>query len=73
MVRSIPRKYDQVNHSNDEYARYEHGVCISTNNVEGFFFSSGESTAHITTSANSIYISKVAGRRLMYKDIVPDS
>ena len=32
-----PRKHDQVNHSGDEYARYEGGVCISTNTVEGFF------------------------------------
>jgi transposase-like protein len=32
-----PRKHDQVNHKNDEYGRYEGGVCISTNTVEGFF------------------------------------
>jgi transposase-like protein len=32
-----PRKHDQVNHSNEEYGRYEDGVCISTNTVEGFF------------------------------------
>jgi transposase-like protein len=32
-----PRKHDQVNHSKDEYARYEGGVCVSTNTVEGFF------------------------------------
>jgi transposase-like protein len=32
-----PRKHDQVNHSANEYGRYEDGVCISTNSVEGFF------------------------------------
>ena len=32
-----PRKHDQVNHTKDEYGRYEGGVCISTNTVEGFF------------------------------------
>ena len=32
-----PRKHDQVNHSNEEYARYEGGICISTNTIEGFF------------------------------------
>jgi transposase-like protein len=32
-----PRKHDQVNHSAEEYGRYEDGVCISTNTVEGFF------------------------------------
>jgi transposase-like protein len=32
-----PRKHDQVNHSKDEYARYEGGVCVSTNTIEGFF------------------------------------
>jgi transposase-like protein len=32
-----PRRHDQVNHFRGEYARYEEGVCISTNSVEGFF------------------------------------
>jgi len=32
-----PRRHDQVNHSNQEYGRYEGGVCITTNSVEGFF------------------------------------
>jgi transposase-like protein len=51
-----PRKHDQVNHTKEEYSRYEHGVCISTNTVEGFFHSSNAaSTARITMSANSIY------------------
>jgi transposase-like protein len=32
-----PRKHDQVNHAVKEYARYENGVCITTNSIEGFF------------------------------------
>ena len=32
-----PRKHDQVNHSDGEYGRYENGVAITTNSVEGFF------------------------------------
>jgi len=32
-----PRKHDQVNHSKEEYGRYERGVCITTNTVEGYF------------------------------------
>jgi ISXO2-like transposase domain len=31
------RKHDQVNHRADEYVRYENGVTITTNRVEGFF------------------------------------
>jgi transposase-like protein len=31
------RKHSLVNHSNDEYVRYEEGVCITTNGVEGYF------------------------------------
>jgi transposase-like protein len=31
------RKHDQVNHRHDEYVRYENGVCITTNTIEGFF------------------------------------
>jgi transposase-like protein len=31
------RKHSLVNHSADEYVRYEDGVCITTNTVEGFF------------------------------------
>lgn len=30
-------KHSSVNHSADEYARWEDGVCISTNSVESFF------------------------------------
>jgi transposase-like protein len=31
------RKHDQVNHRADEYVRYENGVCITTNSIEGYF------------------------------------
>ena len=31
------RKHFQVNHSADEYVRYENGMRITTNTVEGFF------------------------------------
>jgi transposase-like protein len=30
-------KHDKVNHSAKEYVRYENGVCITTNTVEGYF------------------------------------
>jgi len=30
-------KHDKVNHTAKEYVRYENGVCISTNTVEGYF------------------------------------
>jgi len=33
----MTRKHDQVNHRAGEYVRYEDGVCITTNAVEGFF------------------------------------
>src|ERR1043166_1240024 len=31
------RKHSLVNHKEDEYVRYEEGVCVTTNGVEGFF------------------------------------
>ncbi len=31
------QKHDQVNHNAKEYVRYEDGVCISTNTIEGYF------------------------------------
>ena len=31
------RTHHQVNHSADEYVRYEDGLCITTNAVEGYF------------------------------------
>jgi transposase-like protein len=93
-----PRQHDQVNHSKDEYARYERGVCVSTNTVEGFFsllkrgingtyhhvseqhlhrylseFDFRYNTRKITDGERSAkLIGKVAGKRLMYKDIVPN-
>ena len=32
-----PWKHSQVNHSKNEYVRWEDGVCVTTNSVEGFF------------------------------------
>ncbi len=32
-----PRQHDQVNHAVKEYVRYEDGVCITTNTIEGYF------------------------------------
>jgi transposase-like protein len=31
------RKHDQVNHKAEEYVRYENGLCITTNSIEGYF------------------------------------
>lgn len=31
------RKHDQVNHFENQYVRYENGVCITTNAVDGYF------------------------------------
>lgn len=31
------RKHSLVNHKADEYVRYEEGVCVTTNTVEGYF------------------------------------
>ena len=31
------RKHDQVNHNAKEYVRYEDGICITTNAIEGYF------------------------------------
>lgn len=31
------KKHSLVNHLADEYARYEEGVCVTTNTVEGYF------------------------------------
>jgi transposase-like protein len=41
-------KHDQVNHTAKEYARYEKGVCISTNTVEGYF-------ANLKRGINGVY------------------
>ncbi len=34
---SKERKHDTVNHKAGEYVRYENGVCITTNGIEGYF------------------------------------
>jgi ISXO2-like transposase domain len=31
------QRHDKVNHSAKEYVRYENGICITTNTVEGYF------------------------------------
>lgn len=31
------RKHDRVNHKAGEYVRYENGLCITSNTVEGYF------------------------------------
>lgn len=31
------RKHDRVDHKAEEYVRYENGVCITTNSIEGYF------------------------------------
>jgi len=92
-----PRKHDQVNHKENEYGRYEGGVCITTNSVEGFFsllkrgingtfhhvsarhlhrylseFDFRYNTRKITDGERSCrLIGKVAGKRLMYKELSP--
>jgi len=42
------RKHSQVNHDAKEYARYEDGVCITTNAVEGYF-------ANLKRGINGVY------------------
>jgi transposase-like protein len=92
-----PRKHDQVNHTEHEYGRYEGGICISTNTVEGFFsllkrgingtfhHVSEQHLHHYLSEFDFRYnhrkitdgertcklIGKVAGKRLMYKDLIP--
>ena len=94
-----PRPHDQVNHVADEYVRYERGVCVSTNTVEGFFSLLKRGIIgtyhHIGSQHLHRYLSefdfrynarkmndgeraermigKVAGKRLMYKEIVPST
>jgi hypothetical protein len=91
-----PRKHDQVNHKAEEYGRYEDGICITTNSVEGFFsllkrgingtyhhvspqhlhrylseFDFRYSNRKITDGERSCrLIGKVAGKRLMYRNLV---
>jgi transposase-like protein len=33
----MTHKHDQVNHKANEYVRYENGLCITTNGIEGYF------------------------------------
>jgi transposase-like protein len=33
----MTHKHDQVNHKASEYVRYENGLCITTNGIEGYF------------------------------------
>ena len=33
----VKGKHSQVNHTRKEYGRYEGGICVSTNTVEGYF------------------------------------
>jgi hypothetical protein len=42
------RKHDQVNHFENEYVRYENGLCITTNGIEGFF-------ANLKRGINGVY------------------
>jgi transposase-like protein len=42
------RKHSQVNHNKKEYSRYEDGICISTNSVEGYF-------ANLKRGLNGVY------------------
>jgi transposase-like protein len=42
------RKHSRVNHSAKEYGRWEDGVCITTNTVEGFF-------ANLKRGINGVY------------------
>jgi transposase-like protein len=42
------RKHSQVNHTRKEYSRYEGGICISTNSVEGYF-------ANLKRGLNGVY------------------
>lgn len=37
VLKERQQKHDQVNHAAKEYVRYEDGVCISTNAIEGYF------------------------------------
>jgi transposase-like protein len=42
------REHDKVNHSAREYVRYENGLCITTNAVEGYF-------ANLKRGINGVY------------------
>ena len=42
------RRHGQVNHFENEYVRYEDGLCITTNGIEGFF-------ANLKRGTNGVY------------------
>lgn len=42
------RKHSRVNHSHEEYVRWDDGVCVTTNAVEGFF-------ANLKRGINGVY------------------
>jgi transposase-like protein len=42
------RKHSKVNHKAKEYSRYEGGICVSTNSVEGYF-------ANLKRGINGVY------------------
>jgi hypothetical protein len=42
------REHSLVNHKADEYVRYEEGVCVTTNTVEGYF-------ANLKRGINGVY------------------
>lgn len=92
-----PRVHHQVNHQEKEFGRYEGGLCITTNTVEGYFsllkrgingtfhhvskqhlhrylaeFDFRYNNRKVTDGERSCkLIGKVAGKRLMYRDLIP--
>lgn len=44
----VGAKHDRVNHTEKEYVRYENGLCITTNAVEGYF-------ANLKRGINGVY------------------
>jgi len=44
----LGRKHSLVNHTADEYVRYDEGVCVTTNTVEGYF-------ANLKRGINGVY------------------
>ena len=53
----MTKRHDQVNHRAGEYVRYEDGVCITTNTIEGYFATLKRGVNGCTiTSASSICI-----------------
>src|SRR5207253_7120773 len=46
--KSTGRKHSLVNHSADEYVRFDEGICVTTNTVEGYF-------ANLKRGINGVY------------------